>query len=57
MQNILSSKHCARITTCDGDRRQLQNSKMLSNWMKMVGFIAFNLTIWFVFLAPMMSKL
>jgi hypothetical protein len=55
MQNILSSEHCARITTWDGDRRALQKSKKLSNWMKVLGFIGFNIAVWILFLAPLLK--
>jgi len=51
MSNILSSEHCARITTWDGSRRELQKSKKLSNRMKIFCFIGFNLAVWGLFLA------
>lgn len=55
MFNILSSEHCARITTWDDDRRDLQISKKLSNRMKIFCFIGFNMAVWVLLLAPLFS--
>ena len=53
MFNMLSVEHSARITTWNGDRREIQISKKLSNRMKMLCFIGFNLAVWILFLAPL----
>ena len=55
MFNILSTEHSARIATWNVDRRELQSSKKLSNRIKILGFIGFNIAIWMLFLAPMIS--
>ena len=53
MPKILSSEHCARITTWDDNRRELQKSKKMSNRVKIICFIGFNVAIWILFLSPL----
>lgn len=55
MYNILSSEHCARITTWDGKRRELQKSKKHSNRLRILIFIGFNSAVWILILAPLFS--
>ena len=52
MSSILSSEHSARVTNWDDNRRQRQSAKKLSNWMKLVGFVGFNMVVWGLFLSP-----
>ena len=47
MPGILSAEHSARIASWDDTRRQAQKSKKLSNRAKLIGFVIFNLAIWF----------
>lgn len=46
MPSILSSEHCARVTTWDETRRQIQKSKKFTNRTKFVSFIVFNIVMW-----------
>ena len=54
MPSILSSEHCARVTTWDANRRELQKSKKFSNRTKVICFIGFNIVIWLLFLTPLL---
>ena len=54
MSSILSSEHCARVTNWNDSRRQVQQSKKISNRAKFVCFIGFNVAVWALFLVPVL---
>jgi hypothetical protein len=56
MSGILSAEHCARVSSWDENRRQTQKSKKISNRAKLIGFIAFNIAVWAIFLVPLLAR-
>lgn len=56
MPSILSAEHCARVSSWDSTRLHIQKAKKISNRAKLIGFLAFNVAVWVLFLAPVAFK-
>ena len=56
MSVMLSLEHCARITTWDEARRRLHQSRKIATRARLACFIAFNVGIWTLFLAPVLFR-
>lgn len=56
MSGMLSLEHCARIATWNDTRRRRHQSRKTASRAKLACFIAFNVGIWTLFLAPVLFR-
>ena len=54
MFRFLSLEHCARITTWNEVRRTRQKASKIASRARLVLFLAFNVAVWTLFIAPML---